>query len=85
MILHNAQPRYTHGSYDIKENARGVIILDNEMKNVGTSCIIVCSCIRGFPFSFYDGTYAYITKQGNDHYVYHNIATMVAISNGCPT
>ena len=70
--------------YDIKKNVRGVVIHDNKWKNVGTSYIIVCSCIGGYPYSFYDGTNTYITKQGNNHYVYHNATTMVDISNECP-
>ena len=32
---------------------------------------------------FYDGTKAYIMRQENDHYVYHNVR-MVTIPNGCP-
>ena len=33
--------------------------------------------------SFYDGTDAYVMRQENDHYVYHNV-TMVTIPIGCP-
>ena len=40
--------------YDTKENAKGVVVHDNERKNVGNSCIILCSCIGGYPFSIYD-------------------------------
>ena len=36
--------------YDMKEDADGVVVYDNENeKNVGTSCIIVCSCIGDTP------------------------------------
>ena len=31
----------------------------------------------------HDSTNAYTTRQGSNHYVYHNVAVMVAISNGC--
>ena len=40
---------------------------------------------RGYPFSFYNGTNAYVTKQENDHYIYHNNVTIVYISNAYPT
>ena len=33
---------------------------------------------------FYDGTDTYVMRQKNDHYVYHNAAT-VTIPTGCPT
>ena len=45
----------------------------------------MCSCIGGHLFFFYDGRDAYVTKQENDHYVYHNAAMTVTISNGCLT
>ena len=62
----------------------GVVIQHNERKNVGTSCIIVCSCFGGYPFIFNDGTNAYTTRQENDHYICYNV-TKVGIPNGCPT
>ena len=84
-IMHD--PIYTWKAmikwYDTKENTRGVVIHYNERKNVETSWIIVCSSIKGYPIFFYDGMNAYTTRQGNDHYVYYNVAT-VAIPNGCP-
>ena len=62
----------------------GVVVHDNENeKNVVISCIIVCSCIGGYPFSFYDSMDAYSTRQENDHYVYHNATMTVTIPNGC--
>ena len=39
----------------------------------------------GIPLFLRDSTGAYATRQGNDHYVYHNAAMTVATSNGCPT
>ena len=33
---------------------------------------------------YYDVMIMYVMRQENDHYVYHNAAT-IAISNGCPT
>ena len=36
--------------YDTKEGGRGVVVHDNERKNVGTSCIIHCMFMhRGIP------------------------------------
>ena len=43
----------------------------------------MCSCIEGYLFSFYDGTDSYVKKEKNDHYVYHNAATVIAIPNEC--
>ena len=39
----------------------------------------------GIPLFLHDSTGAYATRQGNDHYFYHNAAMTVATSNGCPT
>ena len=34
-------------------NANEIVLKDNaKWKNIGTSCINVCSCIRGYPYSF---------------------------------
>ena len=46
--------------------------------------MIVCSCIRGYPFSFHDSMDTYATREGNNYYVYHNVTMTVAIPNGCP-
>ena len=37
------------------------------------------------PLLFYDSTNAYVTRQGNDHYDYHNATMSAAIPSGRPT
>ena len=85
-IMHNLDMHMK--SYDriiwYKGKCQRVVIHYNERKNVGTSCIIVFSCIEGYPYIFYNGTNAYNTRQGDDHYICYN-ATKVAIPNRCLT
>ena len=40
---------------------------------------------RGLSLILHDSTDVYATRQGKDHYVYHNAAVTVAIPNGCLT
>ena len=53
----------------------GVVLNGNEnRKSVGTSCIIVCSYIGRYPLTLHDSMDAYVMRQENNHYGYHNVA-----------
>ena len=59
----------------MKENTRGVVIHDNEKRQMLGPHASFCVHASGIPY-FYDGTDAYVTRQENDHYGYHNAATI---------
>ena len=44
---------------------------------------LLCVRLLGIPLFLDDSTDAYTTRLGNVHYVYHNVAVMVAIPNRC--
>ena len=67
------------------EGKCSVVTHDNEK---GKMLDLMHYCVfmhPGIPFSFYDSTNVYVTRQGNDHYVNPNAATTAATPNGCST
>ena len=80
----------------MKKDVSGVVVYDNENgKMLGPHALLCVHALGlmhycvfmhwGILFLFHNSTDAHTTKQGNDHYVYHNAAMTFAIPNGCPT
>ena len=63
----------------MKEDASRAVVNDNENGKRLGHCVFMH---QGYPFSFYDSTNMYTTRQENDRYVYHNVAMTVVIPNG---
>ena len=86
---HEIQPRYMYGRYDkwydMKEDASGVVVYDNENEKMLGPHALLCVHASGIPLLLHDSTDAYTRRQRNYHYVYHNATMMVVIPNGCPT
>ena len=67
------------------EDASGVVLYDNENgKMLGPHALLYAHA-SGIPLLLHNSTDAYTTRQGNNHYIHHNVVVMVAIPNGCPT
>ena len=67
----------------MKETIRGVVIHDNKKgKMLGLHASL---CVHTSEDTPYYDTDTYVMRQENDHYVYHNADTIVAIPNRCPT
>ena len=69
----------------ILRNARGVVLNDNENEKMLGPHTLLCDHALGIPLIIHDSTSAYVTRQGNNHYVYYNAAMIVAIPDECPT
>ena len=67
----------------MNKDANEVLLIDNENEKKCWELMHYCVFMhRGMPLILHNSTNAYVTRQGNDHYVYYHIVMMVAISNG---
>ena len=62
-----------------EQDTSSVLLNDNENgKMLGPH-------VLGILLFLHDSTDAYTTRQGNAHYIYHNVVVTVVILNGCLT
>ena len=68
----------------MKEDASWVVVYDHENEKMLGPHALLCVHASGISLLLHDSMDAYATRQGSDHYVYHNAAMTIIILNWCP-